>query len=138
MTRRTEALAEALGPPLRLRREPCGNCPFLKSAPLAYWHPDEYRRLLDLRGQEAGRSFGCHKDRHGPVEDQQMCVGWLLWQRRNRVPSISLRVCLIRNKSEMRRFKEMVGDEQCYHSISELVADNLAADRKLHPERHEA
>lgn len=114
------------------RREPCGNCPFRKSAPLAHWDPAEYKKLAAIEAREDGAgatSFGCHKDRHRPAAEVGACVGWLLDQRRTGVRSIALRLRLMAEPRLMAQFEEATGDEDCYESVSDLVAVNLAADR---------
>lgn len=122
------------------RREPCGNCPFRRSAPLAYWHPDEYRRLLDIKSREDGGHgsvFNCHKDRQKPPGERGLCVGWLLDQRRRGIPSIALRIRLIGRPDLVQQLEEIRGEEDCYSSVEETVAANLKRDRVLNPHRYE-
>lgn len=115
------------------RREPCGNCPFLKSAPLAHWAPQEYLKLADIEAREHGFgsvSFACHKDRLLPDDTRVACVGWLLDQRRSGVRSIALRLRLSSEPGLMKQFDEATGDERCYDSVTALVRANLAANGK--------
>ena len=129
------------------RREPCPNCPFRTDAPLAYWAPEEYVRLADLERVEgqpesATASFGCHKDRHGPVEDRQYCVGWLVHQRERGVPSIALRFALVASRDReavVEQFEQAKVPDgvALYPSVQDLVAANLRRDRVIHPERYE-
>ena len=128
------------------RREPCGNCPFRKDAPLAYWDPREYLMLAaNERSQgsaDASSPFGCHKDRTRRREQREHCVGWLIHQRENGVPSLSLRlrlVCGEHASAALEQFAEARLPEgvELYDSVTELVAANLKRDRELHPERYE-
>jgi len=126
------------------RRKPCGNCPFRKEAPLAYWHPTMYQMLADIeqREHEFGRAsvFGCHKDRQGPSETQEYCVGWLLNQRERGVPNLALRIGLMigdDSEAATEQFNECEPDGEMYETVAELVESNLDRDRVLHPERYE-
>lgn len=84
------------------------------------------------------RVFGCHKDRHGDPDEQEYCVGWLLYQRKRGVPNLALRLALIMNDSALIQFREAhVEDDELYETITELVQANLARDQELHPERYE-
>lgn len=124
------------------RRKPCPNCPFRKDAKLAYWHPTMYLMLQriektehDLEGM---RTFGCHKDRHGPREDIEPCVGWLLNQRERGVPNLALRILLATNDEALKQFEECEADGEVYETVTELVEANLDRDRILNPERYDA
>lgn len=120
------------------RRKPCGNCPFRKEAPLAYWHPTMYEmleRMERAEGDPAHSSlFACHKDRGIPKPE--LCVGWLLDQRRKHVPSLALRLNLIRSEEATDQFMEAEPDGEMHASVSELVLANREADMLLFPERY--
>lgn len=124
------------------RREPCGNCPFRKDAPLAYWDPREYLMLAENERIEGdimqAESFGCHKDRQVAPEDRQPCVGWLIHQREHGVPNLRLRHRLITSEQAAAQFTEARLPEgvELYDSINELVESNIQHDRVLHPERY--
>lgn len=118
------------------RNSPCGNCPFRRSAPLAHWHPDEYRRL-ERMGREDQESrlgsalFGCHKDGKLPPSERGVCVGWLLHQRAHNVPSLRLRVALMTDPTLAEQLATAEGDDDIFSSITELVEANLQADAAL-------
>lgn len=121
------------------RRRPCGNCPFRKEAPIAHWDPREYLRLERierLEGNPGQGGFACHKDRTKPYADREMCIGWLLDQKRKGMPAIALRVILIDNPEAISQYEECEPDGEMYSSVSELVRTNLARDKELHPERY--
>ena len=126
------------------RREPCGNCPFRRSAPLAHWAPDHYVMLRDIQRDE--RDFGyslifaCHKDDGRPSSDQGLCVGWMLDQRRRGVPSLALRMELAIGEDADAlavQLEKINGDADCYETVEDLVRVNLVRDRELHPLRYE-
>ena len=80
------------------RTEPCESCPYRRDAPRRLWHVSEF---LNLLRQEAdplyGSTFGCHEGRKLPREDQRMCIGWLMHQKKNGTPSIQLRLQLMKD-----------------------------------------
>lgn len=123
------------------RRTPCGNCPFRKDAPLAYWHPSMYTMLADQEQREAdiasAHVFACHKDRHGPPDEQEYCVGWLLNQRARGVPNLALRLGLMTSEPASAQFNECEPDGEMYDTVGELVEANLTRDRELYPERYD-
>jgi hypothetical protein len=121
------------------RREPCGNCPFRRSAPLAYWHPSQYTMLAEIaagEGMLGDRTFGCHKDRGKPKKEIGSCVGWLLDQRKRGIPCLTLRIELAIEPRYAEQMIEITGEEDCYDSIDEVVELNLARDREINPCRY--
>lgn len=91
---------------------------------------------------DASSPFGCHKDRTRRREQREHCVGWLIHQRENGVPSLSLRlrlVCGEHASAALAQFTEarLPDGVELYDSVTELVAANLKRDRELHPERYE-
>lgn len=124
------------------QREPCGNCPFLRSAPLAHWTPEHYLMLAEIESNEGALGsnvFACHK--YKDPEQSQYCVGWLLDQRRKGTTSLSLRFDVYRNADAYNQYKECKppnGDMSLmYDDVQELVIANLEHDAILHPERYE-
>ena len=127
------------------RREPCGNCPFRKDAPLAYWHPSQYQMLADIERTEGDpdvrRIFACHKDRTKPPEEREYCVGWLINQRDNGIPNLALRMALMFGPNTEALGKQL--DEShppegvdLYASVTELVRLNIDRDQELNPHRY--
>lgn len=119
------------------RREPCGNCPFRKDAPLGHWDIREYLLLYRMQKTEEdprnfSNGFGCHKGRKLEKEEQQLCVGWLMNQREQGVPSIHLRLRLARDPTgELReQLDEATCDAELYETVTELVCANLEARDK--------
>lgn len=118
------------------RTEPCANCPFRRTAQLAYWHPAEYVGLALMERDEEnpeGPLFQCHKDRTKPQQERQLCVGWLMDQRRKGLPSIALRVRMTRDPGLRLQYGEMPQDDGfLYESVQELVDANAAVDPRIH------
>lgn len=124
------------------RRKPCGNCPFRKQATLAHWHPNEYIMLKDMQRKEGdfepGRGvFGCHKDSEKKPADREMCIGWLIHQRDEGVPSIALRIRLSSDNAALMQFEACEPDGEQFTDIDELVRVNIRRDMQLNPDRYE-
>ncbi len=82
-------------------KKPCASCPYRKSSQRALWSPVEFENLLEHDkeiapglGLSTGASFGCHKFRNRPGEEQDYCAGWLLDQKRRGLPNVQLRMKL--------------------------------------------
>lgn len=122
------------------RTKPCPNCPFLRSAPLAYWHPDEYMMLSRMESVETrlgeASLFNCHKDQHLPQPSRQLCVGWMIDQKRKGIPSIALRIRLSRDDDTVDQLRAVSTEGELFNSVSDLVSANIARDMKIHPERY--
>jgi hypothetical protein len=101
---------------------PCSSCPYRTDAQPAKWAREEFD---NLQAQDAdplnGGVFGCHATiKHDPPSN---CAGWLLDQQRRGLPSIQLRLALIRNP-EARDCLDKVSDggHELYESIEDMVA----------------
>ncbi len=104
-------------------RKPCKSCPYRTDAPLNLWSDEEFQDLLDNERSQMGTTYGCHKFRkkHG---DAQVCVGWLLNQRAHGVPSLILRMNLIRNDAALACYNEASSPVELYGSMEEMCAAN--------------
>lgn len=81
---------------------PCAKCPYRKDAPLRLWHPDHFRTLLANDADPLGGAvYGCHNDRKREQSERRPCVGWLLDQKKRRVPSIRLRMVVMTSDAAM-------------------------------------
>lgn len=79
-------------------RTPCKSCPYRKDVKLKFWHRSEFENLLAHDEDPLnGAMFGCHEDGKKEMADRRPCIGWVLDQRRRNVPSIQLRLAIIRN-----------------------------------------
>jgi hypothetical protein len=80
------------------RSTPCKSCPYRKDAPLKLWHRVEFLKLLHHdRNEVTGALFGCHEFNKRPSSQHRPCAGWLLDQKRRGVPSIQLRLALLKS-----------------------------------------
>ncbi len=113
-------------------RQPCKTCPYRKDVAPGTWHPDEFLNLMRHDANEmSGAQFGCHQYRTMPPSEHRPCIGWMLDQQQRDVPSIQLRMTLMRNKEALACFMEMTdGGRPLYSSIQEMVRANLGARRR--------
>ncbi len=70
---------------------PCNNCPYRKDAPKQHWDKEEFEKLIKNDRDYMGKVYGCHKN-NGTV-----CRGWLMDQDERGLPSMNLRMSLIKN-----------------------------------------
>lgn len=115
------------------RAEPCASCPYRRSSKLALWRFSEFENLLRTEADVIGSIFNCHSDGELPRDEQGVCVGWLLDQKRRGLPSIMLRIALGRPDGyfhrALRRARTPRGG--LYASVLEMVTANARADRRL-------
>lgn len=106
------------------RTAPCGTCPYRRSTPVGIWHPAEYENLREQDANEfSGRSFGCHEDK-GKSESGP-CLGWLADQKRRGIPSIQLRLRLMRDEALVTVLQAVNEDDtDLYGSIAEMCEAN--------------
>lgn len=84
---------------------PCAQCPYRKDAPLKLWDRVEFENLLEQDADPIrGHVFGCHKHRHQPKRERRPCVGWLLDQKKRGIPSIQLRLMLMKSEVARKHF----------------------------------
>lgn len=112
-------------------REPCASCPYRKDVPVGTWHRSEFENLL---AQDAdplhGKTFGCHKYRNRPADEQRMCVGWFLDQQRRGYPSIKLRILVMTSEGAAEEFWRDANDGglELYETLADMCAENGAYD----------
>ena len=82
------------------QRTPCANCPYRKDAPRKHWSREEFVDLLAKDADPIGATYGCHK------KNGNLCIGWLLDQRKRNVPSIALRLHLYREPQAVTQMEE--------------------------------
>jgi hypothetical protein len=106
-------------------RTPCGSCPYRKDAPIALWHREEYESVFRSETTTDpldGTIYGCHATLR---KEPQVCAGWLLDQQRRGVPSIRLRLALMRNDAAVAALEAVNdGGHQMYDSALEMCAAN--------------
>ena len=105
------------------KREPCKSCPYRRDAPLNLWSNEEFEDLLASERTQKGTTYGCHE--YGKRREQaQVCVGWLLNQRENNVPSMMLRLALMTNNAALACYNEDSSPVEMYESVEEMCAEN--------------
>ena len=105
------------------KREPCKSCPYRRDAPLNLWSNEEFEDLLASERTQMGTTYGCHE--YGKRREQaQVCVGWLLNQRENNVPSMMLRLALMTNNAALACYNEASSPVEMYESVEEMCAEN--------------
>jgi hypothetical protein len=107
-------------------RAPCKTCPYRKDVPVGVWHRSEYENLLAQDADQiGGHMFACHQTRALPDSERQVCGGWLLDQKRRNIPSILLRVAIIRTPGVDECLTEITnGGAQIYPSIAAMCRAN--------------
>lgn len=107
------------------RKSPCNNCPYRKDAPLKLWHISEYRKLLEMESSEFGVVYGCHKN------DGHVCVGWLMIQDQEGLPSIKLRLSLSINNITRDYLDKLFCKSELYKSVEEMIKANYPKSKIL-------
>lgn len=100
------------------KKSPCQNCPYRKDAPLALWSIEEFVDLLKHERSQMGTVYGCHK------KDGNVCVGWLMNQDENRIPSIMLRLQLSQKKIDRKFMDSLNCKSERFETIEEMIVAN--------------
>lgn len=106
------------------QRTPCQSCPYRSDTPVGIWDKTEFENLKHQNDRQFGALFGCHNNAGKPCEQQEPCAGWLLDQKRNGMPSITLRMTLIQNADTRGLFESLDESVDCYDSVEEMVDAN--------------
>jgi hypothetical protein len=106
--------------------KPCNNCPYRKDAPTEFWHREEFENLLESDADPLnGGIFACHKGKDRPPEERTVCIGWLLDQKNRNIPSIQLRLKLLRDSELVEITEQATGEGlELYDSIEEMCKAN--------------
>ena len=99
--------------------QPCGNCPYRTDAPVKHWHKSEFKKLLETENDAMGATYNCHKN-NGSV-----CVGWLMKQDENRLPSIMLRVALSANKITREYMDSLHSPAPLFKDVKTMIKANF-------------
>ena len=111
--------------------KPCGNCPYRKDAPLKLWDKYEFEKLLQTENQQFGSVYKCHKDNGG------VCVGWLMKQKENGCPSISLRISLIKAGDIGSYLDSLSSPSPLYKNVKAMIRANYpSVVKKLNVEQN--
>lgn len=108
------------------RTAPCATCPYRRETKRALWHRAEFENLQQQNDNEyGGHVFGCHSDSKLEPKERDVCIGWLLDQRRNGVSSIQFRLKLICDKELAARFRSISEDGlNLYSNVEEMFRAN--------------
>lgn len=107
---------------------PCGSCPYRTDAPLGLWHPLEFDNLARTERDQFGSVFACHSTAKKP--ERSVCAGWLLSQRERGIPSLSLRLMLMRDPSAAAVLESVSdGGHELYASVQEMIEANESLGR---------
>lgn len=101
------------------RKQPCKNCPYRKDAPLAYWSIEEFKQLMDKEAEMMGTVYMCHK------KDGCACVGWLIDQERRGVPSIALRLAMMKRRANYSMLEALKSPAPLFDNIREMCIANF-------------
>lgn len=99
--------------------KPCSNCPYRTDAPVKHWHRDEFKKVIESEQAVIGAVFNCHKD-NGSV-----CVGWLIKQVENDLPSIGLRLSLSRHQVTREYLDSLASPAPLYKDIRAMIRANF-------------
>jgi len=104
-------------------REPCSSCPYRKDAPLQLWDRAEFAKLLDHeRNPFPGAIYGCHGT--GKLPEKRVCAGWLLNQVNHGLPSIALRIRLMKDPEAALCAEHVTSKTETYESVEAMIEAN--------------
>ncbi len=99
--------------------QPCSNCPYRTDAPLRHWDKAEFETLLESETDQFGKTYGCHKN------NGSICVGWLMKQDENRLPSIMLRIALSKHNITREYLDSLHSPAPLFNTVKEMIKANF-------------
>ena len=99
--------------------QPCGNCPYRTDVPVRHWDKYEFEKLLNSETDQFGAVYNCHKN------NGSICVGWLMKQDENRLPSISLRISLSKHGITRDYIDKLHSPVPLYKSVRQMIKANF-------------
>ena len=106
-------------------KTPCKNCPYRKDAPLALWSVEEFIDLIKNERTQFGTVYACHKKNGG------VCIGWLINQDENRIPSIALRLTLSQKGITRKYLDSLHCKSEMFKTIEEMAIANFPEIKEL-------
>jgi hypothetical protein len=100
------------------KKQPCNTCPYRTDAPLRHWSVEEFKDLVQHEADEMGVTYMCHK------KDGCVCVGWLMDQDRRGLPSIALRLSLLKHNITRTYMDALRSPFPLYESVQEMCIAN--------------
>lgn len=105
--------------------QPCGNCPYRTDAPVKHWHKEEFKHLLEMENDQMGTTYLCHKN------NGSICVGWLMKQDENRLPSIMLRISLSKHNVTREYLDSLHSPAPLFKDVKTMIKANFPELLKL-------
>jgi hypothetical protein len=100
-------------------KSPCGNCPYRKDAPRQLWAKEEFEGLLKNESSQFGAVYKCHK------QNGSACIGWLINQRDRNLPSIALRISLMKNNVTPEYLESLKSTKPMFKTVQAMVRANF-------------
>lgn len=109
---------------------PCADCPYRQDAPLRHWHRSEFEKVLEAEASQFGSTFACHKHVVLPADRRGVCAGWLLDQQRRGLPSIALRMLLMRDRLLRRALERVQATGPMFKTAAAMCRANGVRPRR--------
>lgn len=97
---------------------PCPSCPYRVDVPLKQWNRDEFVKLVGADIQGFNPLFECHK-KNGCI-----CLGWLMMQLKNDIPSFYLRAKLSRDGISKEYIESLNCNAVMFGTTNEMILAN--------------
>jgi len=108
-----------------VRDHPCASCPYRADVRREHWDRQEFIDLLGHDQDPVGAVYGCHEGIKLAPVDRSLCIGWLIDQRERNVPSIRLRMLLMKNEDALALLeKANDGGFELYPSLQAMCRAN--------------
>lgn len=112
-------------------RAPCKTCPYRKDVKTRVWDRAEFEKLLASSREQFGAIYACHMEKPKPPAEREVCGGWVLIQKKENIPSIQLRMALMRDPHAAACLNEITsGGATLYPSIKAMCRANGARARR--------
>ncbi len=101
---------------------PCKSCPYRKDAKLAHWSIEEFEGVLANERDQIGAVYLCHQ------KNGSACIGWLMNQMERGLPSIALRLSLIKHKIKGDYFDSIHCASEMFETVEEMCEANFPGE----------
>lgn len=98
---------------------PCKSCPYRKDAKLAFWSIEEFEHLLEAEADPLGAVYMCHQ------KNGSACIGWLMNQDERDLPSIALRLALLKHNVIGEYLDSLYCESEMFESVREMCVANF-------------
>jgi hypothetical protein len=100
------------------KQSPCASCPYRVDTPLKIWAVIEFKKLIETEKSQMGAVYSCHK------QDGTLCTGWLMQQVKDYLPSIALRLTLLKHNITEEFLQSLSCKSPVYASVIEMCRAN--------------